>query len=70
MRFMFTLTAINYMDRVVLSVAAPQIASEFSLSAVELGYLFSGFIWSYLATTLLWGVALDVSASGRRTPWA
>ena len=57
--FMFTLTAINYMDRVVLSVAAPQIASEFSLSAVELGYLFSGFIWSYLATTLLWGVALD-----------
>ncbi len=57
--FMFTLGAINFMDRVVLSVAAPEIAAEFSLSPVQLGYLFSSFIWSYLAGTLLWGVALD-----------
>ena len=57
--FMFTLTAINYMDRVVLSIAAPDIAAEFSLSPVQLGYLFSSFIWSYLAVILLWGMALD-----------
>ena len=34
---------INYIDRIGLSVAAPQIKDVFHLSAVELGLLFSAF---------------------------
>lgn len=39
--FLFTLAMINYMDRIALSIAAKPIATEFHLSAVQMGYLFS-----------------------------
>ncbi len=35
---------ITYIDRSNISVAAPQIAKEFSLSKVQLGLIFSAFI--------------------------
>ena len=38
---------INYFDRINLSVAAPQLQHEFHLTDGELGWLFSGFFWSY-----------------------
>ncbi len=47
--FLFTLAMINYVDRVALSVAAKPIAEEFGLSPVAMGYLFSSFLWTYLA---------------------
>jgi len=45
---LFTGCTINYVDHVVLSVAARPISDEFHLSTVQLGYLFSAFLWSYL----------------------
>lgn len=45
--FLFTLAMINYMDRIALSIAAKPIAHEFQLTPVEMGYLFSSFVWSY-----------------------
>jgi ACS family glucarate transporter-like MFS transporter len=42
----FTLVIINYIDRVALSVAAKPIASEFGFSPVQMGYLFSSFLWT------------------------
>ena len=45
---LFTGCTINYIDRVVLSVSASHIQTEFGLSTVELGYLFSAFLWSFV----------------------
>lgn len=56
---MLSLAAINYADRVVLSVAAPMIAAEFEISTVTLGYFLSCFLWSYAACLILWGFAVD-----------
>ena len=38
---------VNYIDRINLSVAAPQIQAEFGLTSVQLGWLFSSFFWLY-----------------------
>ncbi|HSW50286.1 MAG TPA: MFS transporter, partial [Bryobacteraceae bacterium] len=40
---------INYVDRANLSVAAPQLRSELSLNAADLGILLSAFFWTYAA---------------------
>ena len=56
---MLSLAAINYADRAVLSVAAPMIAAEFHISTLTLGYLLSCFLWSYAASLILWGFAVD-----------
>ncbi len=57
--FLFTLTMINYTDRVALSVAGKPIATEFGLSPVEMGYLFSSFLWMYLVCLLPVGLLVD-----------
>lgn len=57
--FLFTLAMINYMDRIALSIAAKPIAAEFHLSAVEMGYLFSSFIWSYALLLIPIGFLID-----------
>jgi MFS family permease len=56
---LFCLSAINYVDRVALSVAAQPIAKEFDLSPVALGYLFSSFLWTYLICLLPMGIVVD-----------
>ena len=38
---------VNYVDRANLSVAAPQLRSELSLSPSDLGILLSAFFWTY-----------------------
>ena len=50
---------INYFDRINLSVAAPQLKHEFGLSDGELGWLFSGFFWSYALLQIPTGMILD-----------
>ncbi len=50
---------INYFDRVNLSVAAPQLQQEFGLTPGELGWLFSGFFWSYALLQVPTGILLD-----------
>jgi MFS family permease len=55
----FTAVIINYMDRVVLSVAAKPIAAEFGFSPVEMGYLFSGFLWTYVVCLIPLGLLVE-----------
>jgi MFS transporter, ACS family, glucarate transporter len=43
----FLISAIAYLDRVNISIAGPSIASEFKLSNVQLGYVFSAFVLGY-----------------------
>ena len=50
---------INYFDRVSLSVAAPQLQNEFALTAIHLGWLLSGFFWSYALLQIPVGMILD-----------
>jgi MFS family permease len=57
--FLFVLTTINYTDRVALSVAAKPIAVEFGLTPVELGYLFSSFLWMYIVCLIPVGLLVD-----------
>src|SRR5271156_6807253 len=57
--FLFTLTAINYADRVALSVAATPVAREFGLDKVEMGYLLSSFLWTYVLCLIPVGLLVD-----------
>ena len=43
----FSLAAITYMDRLLISAAAPAISSEFGLSPVRMGYIFGAFALGY-----------------------
>jgi len=56
---MFTLSTINYIDRSALSVAAAPLAREFQLDAVQLGYLFSSFLWLYVLCLVPMGLLVD-----------
>ena len=47
MGLLFVTVVITYLDRSNLSIAAPGIAREFSLSPVQMGVIFSAFGWSY-----------------------
>ena len=57
--FLFTLTTINYTDRVALSVAAKPISVEFGLTPIEMGYLFSSFLWMYILCLIPVGLLVD-----------
>jgi len=67
---LFLLVTINYIDRVALSVAARPIAVAFDISTVQMGYLFSSFLWTYLVSLIPMGILVDrigsraVSAAG------
>ncbi|RDU95802.1 MFS transporter [Trinickia dinghuensis] len=52
-------TMINYLDRTVLGIAAPQLTKELGINAALMGLIFSAFSWSYVAAQIPGGVFLD-----------
>jgi ACS family D-galactonate transporter-like MFS transporter len=52
-------TMINYLDRTLLSVAAPSMTKELGIDAATMGLVFSAFSWSYALAQLPGGVFLD-----------
>jgi sugar phosphate permease len=50
---------INYFDRINLSVAGPQLSKELELTPEKLGWLFSGFFWTYAVLQIPTGLVLD-----------
>lgn len=56
---MFLLAAINYIDRSALSVAAAPLSQEFRLDPVQMGYLFSSFLWLYVLCLVPMGWIVD-----------
>ena len=56
---MFLLATINYVDRIVLSVSSAPIAQEFGIDKVQLGYLFSSFLWLYVVCLVPMGMIVD-----------
>jgi len=57
--------AINYIDRGSLSIAAPAMSAELSLSPVEMGVLLSSFFWTYSVCQILSGWLVDRYDVGR-----
>jgi MFS transporter, ACS family, D-galactonate transporter len=56
---LFAMTAVNYVDRVNLSVAAGLISHEFGLTPAELGWLLSAYLWPYIICLAPAGVLVD-----------
>jgi sugar phosphate permease len=56
---------IEYIDRVNISVAAPLIKTELSLSNTQLGLVLSAFGWCYLAFQIIGGLAGDLFGARR-----
>ncbi len=61
----FLAVIINYMDRIALSVAARPIVAEFGFSPVQMGYLFSGFLWTYVVCLIPLGMLVDRTGAKR-----
>ena len=59
---------INYFDRGNLSVAAPQLSGELSLTPSNMGILLSAFFWTYAVCQLLGGWLVDRD-EGMSTPF-
>jgi MFS family permease len=60
---------VNYLDRVSLSVAAPQLQTDFHIGPQQLGLLFSAFFWSYALCQLPVGMLLDRLGTVRLGRW-
>ncbi|MFS0562723.1 MFS transporter [Terribacillus sp. 179-K 1B1 HS] len=56
---MWAAIAINYIDRAVLSAAAPFISEDFHINEAQMGILLSGFFWSYALLQVPAGWAAD-----------
>jgi len=56
---LFAITTINYADRATISIAGPEIRKELGLDAVQMGFVFSAFAWSYVLAQLPGGWLLD-----------
>ncbi|WP_158921904.1 MFS transporter [Acidisphaera sp. S103] len=56
---LFVFNVICYLDRINMSVAGRSIAQDFGLSPVQLGYLFSSFLWAYVVMMLPSGRLVD-----------
>jgi ACS family glucarate transporter-like MFS transporter len=55
----FLAVIINYIDRIALSIAAKPIVGEFGFSPVQMGYLFSGFLWTYVVCLIPLGLLVE-----------
>src|SRR5215510_12100929 len=52
-------TLINYLDRTMISVAAPLLSRDLGLSPALMGVAFSAFSWTYAAAQIPGGILLD-----------
>ena len=60
---------VNYLDRLSLSAAAPQLQHAFALSPVQVGWFLSAFFWSYALCQVPAGVLLDRLGPTRVGRW-
>ena len=57
--WLFVLSAVSFLDRVNISVAGSSIATDFGLTDVQLGWVFSAFLWGYALFQTLGGWLAD-----------
>jgi ACS family glucarate transporter-like MFS transporter len=56
---LFAITMVNYADRATIAIAGPVISKDLGLSAVQMGFIFSAFGWSYVLGQVPGGWLLD-----------
>ena len=68
---MVGLSVMSYFDRIIISVAGPEIIREFSISETEMGAVYSAFLFGYTLTMIpggrmadRWGPRLVVTLTG------
>jgi len=54
-----TATALNYLDRTLLGVAAPAMSRELGFTPAMMGVVFAAFSWSYALAQVPGGIVLD-----------
>jgi MFS transporter, ACS family, glucarate transporter len=62
---LFAVTMVNYADRATLAIAGPAVSRSLGLSAVQMGFVFSAFGWSYVLGQVPGGWLLDRFGSKR-----
>jgi len=62
---LFAVTIVNYADRATIAIAGPVMAKDLGLSAVQMGFVFSAFGWSYVLGQIPGGWLLDRYGSKR-----
>jgi MFS transporter, ACS family, glucarate transporter len=55
----FVVTALNYGDRAIVSIAGAPLSKDLGIGPIALGYIFSAFSWSYVAAQIPGGWLLD-----------
>lgn len=56
---LFAITMINYADRATLAITGPVLSKDLGFSAVQMGFIFSAFGWSYVIGQIPGGWLLD-----------
>jgi ACS family glucarate transporter-like MFS transporter len=56
---LFAVTIVNYADRATIAIAGPVLSKDLGLSAVQMGFVFSAFGWSYVIGQIPGGWLLD-----------
>ena len=52
-------TMINYLDRTILGIVAPQLGKEIHIDPAMMGIIFSAFAWTYALAQIPGGMFLD-----------
>jgi ACS family glucarate transporter-like MFS transporter/ACS family D-galactonate transporter-like MFS transporter len=55
----FIVTTVNYADRATLSITGPAMRQDFGFDAIQMGFIFSAFSWSYVLAQVPGGWLLD-----------
>ncbi len=55
----FVTVVINYLDRTNMSIAASALKEELGISAIQMGYIFSAFGWTYSLLQIPGGIVAD-----------
>ena len=56
---LFAVTMVNYADRATIAIAGPVLSKDLGLTAVQMGFVFSAFGWSYVICQIPGGLLLD-----------
>jgi ACS family hexuronate transporter-like MFS transporter len=67
---LFAVTAINYVDRQAMAVAAPTLFQEFGLTKADYGWITSGFLFAYAIGQALAGRMIDRYGTKRTLSFA
>jgi ACS family glucarate transporter-like MFS transporter len=67
---LFFASSINYADRATLSITKTSLSNDLKLDPVWMGYLFSGWAWTYVVAQIPAGWLLDRFGSKRVYGWA